>query len=260
MLSVSGTRWRRVANVAFALTFAIATPGTPYGMDLNTWGPEWTPIPRPVKTTPCTCEDLQRRLDEVIEQEQVYEDLAKERKRFDNYDQLRDEIGRRLGQNLVVIGKGGGAATGQEIENAKSECRAKGYCTWICDVSLMGVHEKFHDWYDLKGTPWWHLVSRTIGDFAETYTQWSGGNPMLFLPPRRESRPPPNRPNLIRDKIYSEIGAHTLEKNFLRDVIEEAHRNNECKGIQASPSKEELDARFDAAKARIEDFLRTNKL
>lgn len=258
MLSVSGTRWRRVASVAIALTLAVATLGTLYGMDLATWGPEWTPIPRPVKSTPCTCEDLQRRLDEVIEQGNVYEDLAKERKRFDNYDQLRAEIGRRLGKNLVVIGKGGGAATGQEIENAKSECKAKGYCTWICDVSVMGVHEKFHDWYDQKGMPWWHLASRTIGDFAETYDLWFP--PGTYLPPRRESRPAPNRPNLMRDKIYGEIGAHALEKEFLRDTLDEARRNDECKGIQASPSQEELDARFDAAKARIEDFLKTNKL
>jgi len=157
---------------------------------------------------PCTCDDLRKRLTEVKKEGEIHKDLYKEGARFDSFADLNAEVGVRMGwTNVYSIGKGGAGATETEKQDATEKCLSKGTCDWICKVSINGVHEKYHDWWDVKGVSTPHVISRAIGDTTESGERLRG-------------KMGPTQWRKTRDKIRSEIGAHDVEAQFLRDTIQ----------------------------------------
>jgi hypothetical protein len=204
-------------------------------------------IDRPAAARDCTCDDLEARRALVDKEEAIYRDLHSEGDRWDSVAELNSEVGRRMGWTSThSIGKGGGTATTQERKTAREQCLADGYCDWICDVSINGVHEQFHDWFDVQ-FDLSHLISRTILDHAQSYLQTSGQVPFHFGPTRWR---------YAADKILSEIAAHVVEKRFLEETIEQERAAGKCKAVDASPLKDELNQRFMAGRARLELFLK----
>jgi len=194
---------------------------------------------------PCTCDDLKKRLTEVKKEGEIHKDLYKEGARFDSFADLNAEVGVRMGwTNVYSIGKGGAGATETEKQDATEKCLSKGTCDWICKVSINGVHEKYHDWWDVKGVSTPHVISRAIGDTTESGERLRG-------------KMGPTQWRKTRDKIRSEIGAHDVEAQFLRDTIQDAQRDNKCKGIDASPLQKELEDRFERARIHAEDYVRS---
>jgi hypothetical protein len=233
MPSVTGTACRRLLVLA-AFTFSTGVASAqPLLFDSTK------------AAKPCTCEDLKARLAETKKEGEIYKDLYKEGTRFDTFADINAEVATRMGWiNVYSIGKGGSEATETDRRTAVQKCLAKGTCDWICIVAINNVHEKYHDWWDVKGVSIPHLISRSVLDNNESAERLRGKTgPTIW----RKSR----------DKIRSEIGAHDLEAQFLRDTIQDAMRDDKCKGIDASPLQKELDSRFERARDRTEDYLRS---
>jgi hypothetical protein len=234
MRNVTGTACRRLlALAAFTLSTGVAS-AQPLLFDSAK------------AAKPCTCDDLKARLAETKKEGEIYKDLYKEGTRFDSFADLNAEVGERMGWiNIYSVGKGGSEATEADRQSATQKCLATGTCDWICIVAINNVHEKYHDWWDVKGVSTPHVVSRAIGDTTQS---WKRGV---------QGKLGPTQWRKTRDKMRSEIGAHDLEAQFLRDTIQDAMRDNKCKGIDASPLQKELEDRFERARDRTEDYVRS---
>ena len=129
-------------------------------------------------------------------------------------------------------------------KTARNQCLADGHCHFICAISIDHVHEKYHDWLD-KQWGFARSFMRTLIDASRsTHVYRQPGNMSV------------KRTIHVSDKILSEIGAHEVEAEFLRNTIDKARSDGKCDGIQGTPSDEEVQKLIDGARSRINKFLK----
>jgi hypothetical protein len=266
MLNVSGLSCRLLALAGFALVMTIgpaviAQPKAAAGDNPARAGgqkatADLAKAALAATKHPCSCNELTKYWARVNKEGQVYRDLFAEHRHFDSFSELNAEFGVRMGWiNIRSIGKGGAEATDDQKKAARSQCEADGHCDWICDVSINGVHEKYHDWFDAQASEF-HLLGREILDRTETALRTAAQIPFNSHTRWRKTD----------DKIKSEIGAHDAESRFLQDTIVKAIADGKCEGPQSTnlldpsallgtPSAAERDKRFDDTRSRLKSFL-----
>ena len=199
-------------------------PGPPSRPSKASWLKPWeAPKDGSPGDTPCTCDDLRRRLDEAERMRDAYARAYRgERLRFNS--SLTKFIEREMGwaeDSAKPQGKPNDASTSeQERKQARANCK---YCAWICDVSIQRVHEGYHTWF--KNQYEGFLFTGTIlGD-------------LLYI----------SQANYVKNKELSEIGAHQAESTFLRETLAEMERRGLCGGLLGTPTMTERELRWKEA-------------
>jgi hypothetical protein len=120
-------------------------------------------------------------------------------------------------------------ADAQAQQQAEDACKAA-HCDWICNVSIRGVHEKYHEWFDANERMFavTLLLRAAVG---------SGKGAMQ------------------QENDLGEIGAHDAEAQLLRDRIAEAEKKGECSDVHGSVDSAERDRRIKEASDRVKKYL-----
>jgi len=181
---------------------------------------------------PCSCQEITDYEKVVQRKANAYQRIKVSKKRFSTYGDYRAEFDRQMGwTHSWSEGKGGGA-TASERETALQACRRE-HCDWICDVSIYGVHEAYHDWFDSKYKPESLVVNWVLDKTFGGYEQQ------------------------LDHHITSELGAHDAELEFLHENMRQMQDRGTCEGLRGTPSDRELQDRFRLSRGRVSNFIRS---
>jgi hypothetical protein len=130
--------------------------------------------------------------------------------------------------NMYNIGSAGDS-TPEKQQTDREKCDAE-HCEWICRVSVYGVHEPMHDWYDqvVKVSEHLLLLNATIGRQGVL---------------------------IMRNFIVKEIASHDAEVRFLKDTIAEAEKDGKCDHIRRTVDKKEMDLRWELGLRRAQKYV-----
>ena len=182
----------------------------------------------------CSCDELRDYLKTVEQKEDCYKKafVAGRKTPFKSQAAVRSFMETCMGWDVgsaVSEGKPE-TATEEEKKQADDACKAA-HCEWICRVSVRGVHEQYHVWYDKNERMWAvTLVFR--------YGVWGKGTEAMQ-----------------QENIVGEIGAHDAEAQFLRDRIAEAEKKGDCSNVRQTIDPAERDKRIREAHERVKKYL-----
>jgi hypothetical protein len=231
-----GVRFAPLSRVSVTLLLPLMFGGLSLGF-APLPPPPWWPLEQPEKKERkekrCTCQEIRDYAKTVENKLNAYKRITRKKMHFKTYGDYRAQFEIEMGWTQSWSeGKGGLAATDSEKETALQACR-KEHCDWICDVSIWGVHEKYHPWFDHSQMPE-SVVIEGILDAV------SGG-----------------RERAMDHYIAGELGAHDLELRFLQDNLRQAQDRDKCEGLQGTPSDSELEARFRVSRTRMTNYIRS---
>jgi hypothetical protein len=182
---------------------------------------------------PCSCQEIVDYAKVVQKKFDAFKRITRSKKRFKSYGDFRVEFQKQMGWTQSWSeGKGGLSATDDEKLTALQQCR-KEHCDWICDVSIYGVHEKYHPWFDHN-----YMVESFFIDWA--LDKVSGGYE-----------------HAMDRYIASELGAHDVELQFLQENIRQMQNKEKCEGLSGTPSESELENRFRVSRTRMTNYVRS---
>lgn len=197
------------------------------------------PTPEPEKKPkrverPCGCKEIEEYAKVVQKKFDAFKRITRKKMRFKTYPDFRAQFEIEMGWNQSWSeGKGGLAATDEEKKTALEKCRQE-HCDWICDVSIWGVHEKYHPWFDHNQMPESVVIEWALDKTA-------GGHE-----------------HGMARYIQSELGAHDLEIRFLNENLSKMReKDNVCEGLSGTPSDDDLEKLFKVSRFRMTNFIRS---